>query len=69
MPTVYIKLVGEGVDVWRPVEATDEGDSIYRLAAAPAPEDEEWEFPPASRVRCEMRDLSDGPALVAVSPA
>ena len=28
-----------------------------------------WEFPPGSRVRCERRDLGEGPALVAVAPA
>jgi hypothetical protein len=67
--TIYIALRGEGIDVWRPVEATSEGDSIYRISDAPAPSDEEWAFAPGSRVRCETRDLNDGPALIAVAAA
>jgi hypothetical protein len=69
VPTIYVKLTNEAVDVWRPVEATDEGASVYRLAEASVPEDEVWEFPPGSRVRCEQRDMHDGRSLVAVEPA
>ncbi len=29
--TVYIELLGEGVDVWRPVEAAIEANGIFRL--------------------------------------
>jgi hypothetical protein len=66
---VYVYLTGEAVDAWRPVEASDEGRSIYRLSGDPVPEAETWAFAPGSRVRCEMRDLADGPALVAVELA
>jgi hypothetical protein len=69
MPTIYVALKDEAVDVWRPVEATDEGDSVYLIAEAGMPEGEAWEFQPGSRVRCERRELSGGPALVAVEPA
>lgn len=62
--TVYVELLGEGVDVWRPVEAEAETDDIFRLPH-PAPEGEAWRFPPGSRVRCESRQLSDRQALVA----
>ena len=55
--------------MWRPVEAAAEDDSIYRISDTPSPPDEVWQFPPGSRVRCEWRDLADGPALVAVAPA
>ena len=67
MTTVYVYLPGESVDAWRPVEATAESDSIYRLADAPTPEGETWEFQPGSRVACEWRELYNGPALVAVA--
>jgi hypothetical protein len=30
---------------------------------------EHWRFSPGSRVRCELRELSDGPALVAAGMA
>jgi hypothetical protein len=67
--TIYVALTDEAVDVWRPVEAVSEGGSIYHIADAPTPPHEAWEFPPGSRVRCERRDLGEGPALVAVAPA
>jgi hypothetical protein len=69
METIYVALADEAVDVWRPVEAVSEGGSIYRIADAAAPPHEASEFPPGSRVRCERRDLGEGPALVAVAPA
>jgi len=31
METIYVALRDEAVDVWRPVEATREGESIYRI--------------------------------------
>jgi hypothetical protein len=64
METIYVALLNEGVDVWRPVAAEPEG-SACRLVGS-MPETEEWVFPPGSLVRCEQRELSDGPALVAV---
>jgi hypothetical protein len=67
--TVYVALRDEGVDVWRPVEAERISDSVYRLADGSIPDGEEWEFSPGSSVRCELRELSDGRALVAVSTA
>lgn len=69
MTTVYVYLADEAVDVWRPVEATDEGGSVYRLRDEPVPDGERWAFPPSSRVRCELRELDGGPALVAVELA
>jgi len=69
MTTIYVALKDEAVDVWRPVEATHEGESIYRIAETATPATETWEYAPGSRVRCEQRELSDGPALVAVAPA
>ena len=62
--TVYVELLDEGVDVWRPVEAERENDGVVRLPSV-APEGERWAFPPGSRVRCERRDSG----LVAVSLA
>jgi hypothetical protein len=67
--TIYVALKDDGVDVWRPVTALSEGGSIYRISDEAMPADEVWEFTPGSRVRCEMRDLSEGPALVTVAGA
>ena len=66
--TVYIELLGEGVDVWRPLQAEPESPAIFRLPPT-APSGETWRFPPGSRVLCETRQLSGGPALVAVELA
>jgi hypothetical protein len=65
---IYVELLDEAVDVWRPVVAMPEGPGIYRLTEA-QPEDEKWAFPPGSRVRCEPRPLSDGTELVAIALA
>ena len=65
--TVYVELLDEGVDSWRPVRAMKEGPGVFRLHGEP-PDDERWAFEPGSLVRCEQRQLSDGPALVALAP-
>jgi hypothetical protein len=62
--TIYVELLDEGVDVWRPVEATAGGDDTFRLPDE-APEGELWRFPPGSVVRCQQKLLSDGERLVA----
>jgi len=41
--TVYVALLDEGVDVWRPVQAEYLGADLYRLTGAP-PDDEAWPF-------------------------
>lgn len=50
--TIYIQLMGEDVDAWRPVEAEEERDGVFRLPDR-APEGEVWEFEPNSLVACE----------------
>jgi hypothetical protein len=55
---VYVRLLDEGVDVWRPVDAVEE-DGAYRLVGpAHAPKDEHWEFEIGERVRCEVRTFA-----------
>jgi myo-inositol catabolism protein IolC len=67
---VYVKLLDEGTDVWRPVLAERQSDGSFRLRP-PESDDlgtEIWEFPPNTRVKCEPRTFSDGKrALVAVA--
>ena len=66
--TIYVALLDEGVDVWRPVQAERVRTGVFRiLPMNPDPEDERWEFPPGSVVRCEEREVSEGRALVAVA--
>ncbi len=67
--TVQVRLLDEGVDVWRPVKARHLGGGVYELSEKPAPKGEHWEFAPGQIVNAEARDLSDGPAIVAVAQA
>ena len=67
--TIYIYLVDEGTDVWRPVDAEHLSDNRYRIVTPNAnPEDEHWQFQTGTVVRCEWRTLSGGRQLVAVEP-
>jgi len=51
--TIYVRLLGEGTDVWRPVEAVAISPDVFEIAAdAAVPSDERWEFGPGARVRC-----------------
>jgi hypothetical protein len=66
---VHVALLGEAVDVWRPVAAQHVRGDEYRLAG-PVPADEVWEFQPGEVVRCEERSFSDGTrGLVATTRA
>ncbi len=67
--TVYVRLLNEGVQVYRPVSALQTGINIYELRGADIynPEDEEWEFLPGSRVVVEERILEGQKALVAIA--
>ena len=66
---MFVRLLDEGVDVWRPAQAHRASASTYRLADTPAPADEVWCFPPGQTVVAELRDHGAGPILVAVARA
>jgi len=51
---VYVELLGEDVDVWRPVEAIEDGEAF--VLSPTSPEGERWRFRPGSRVRREQSD-------------
>ncbi len=58
---IYVRLLGEGTEVWRPVDATHEGADRYRIVSENFdPNDECWEFPTGQLVKCEQRSFSDG---------
>jgi hypothetical protein len=59
--TVYVALLDENVDVWRPVQAEHVGSDLYRLTGE-QPDDEVWPFAPGDVVRCQRRTLSGDPA-------
>lgn len=65
---VFVELLGEGVDVWRPVSARSLETGFELLEPADYdPSDEEWRFPPGSVVYVEKRKLHGGLAQVATS--
>ena len=67
MKTIYIYLLDEGVDVWRPVEAERMSSTTFRIPSTTnIPDDESWMFKPGEVVRCEIRRLADGERLVAI---
>ncbi len=69
--TVFVELLNEGTQVWRPVAAEQFGENLYRLLEGPPQDgDEEWAFPANSVVVGTMRSFSDGTAgIVAVKLA
>ncbi len=66
--TVYVRLLDEGVGVFRPTQAEFIEDGVYRLLPPTDydPEDENWEFLPHQKVRCRDVRLQDAVRLVAV---
>lgn len=57
--TIYVALLGEGTDVWRPVQADRVDCQRYQIVGT-VPEGESWEFEPGSIVRCKETHFSDG---------
>ena len=65
--TIFVELLDEGVDVWRPVVAEELGPEVFLIpAATKVPCGEKWQFSPGATVRCELKRLSRGVVLVAV---
>lgn len=59
---VYVHLLDEGVIVARPTYGEVIGDNIVRILPTEnySLDDEIWEFPPGTLVRCEKRIKPDG---------
>jgi hypothetical protein len=68
---IYVALLDEGTDVWRPVPAHQVNDVTYILLRPENydADDERWEFPPGSVVHCERRNTRDGEIIAAVRKA
>ena len=68
MTQIYVPLLDEGTDVWRPASAEHIREDLYRIVGE-APEDEQWKFSPGQLVRCRQQKLSGGDCLVAYQSA
>ena len=52
---IFVRLLGERVDCWRPVDAVEEGQ-CYRIVGPVPSVDEAWEFQIGELVHCRSRD-------------
>jgi hypothetical protein len=66
---IYVRLISEGTEVFRPTKSLDLGNGIFKLEATIDydPEEEIWEFVPGSEVKGEFRPFESGQFLVAMS--
>ena len=55
---IYVKLLNESVDVWRPVDA-DEHYGLYRITSHNYNDDEDWEFNFNDSVICKKHKFAD----------
>jgi hypothetical protein len=68
--TIYVALLNEGIDVWRPVEAERLSPDSYRILDQDYdPAIERWEFGPGTVVRCRKENRDGREILVATAVA
>lgn len=66
---IYVALLNEGTDVWRPLSAVHIRNDVYRITGLPAA-DEMVEFTAGDIVRCQERRFTEGERqLVAIARA
>ncbi len=65
---IYIQLLNEGTEVYRPVPAIKIKNNIYKLQGFDIynPKDEIWEFSPGTYVQVEKRNLDGENVLIAI---
>ena len=62
MEKIYVRLLNEGVDVWRPAQATRVEVDVFRIEGPAPAQGEEWEC--SVRALVKVRPLkSDGGAV------
>ena len=68
--TIYVRLVGEGVEVWRPVLAVKRSSpNSYLILDSPSntvPETESWEFNPGTLVLVKEITIEGKKSLAAI---
>ena len=65
---IYVALLDEGINVWRPVPALRLESNTYVVLRPDDydPSVETWQFPPGTLVVCEQKQLADGIFPVAI---
>lgn len=68
--SIYVQLLNEGTEVCRPALAREIEEGVYEILPSLGydPADEEWEFPPGTRVRIERREANSGAYFIATRP-
>ena len=60
MEEIYFRLLNEGVDVWRPAQATRVGVDVFRIEGPAPPQGEEWEFSVGALVKARRHKFNGG---------
>jgi len=68
MSIVYVRLLEEGTEVYRPVPAEQISSDVFVLSSQEVPSDEVWEYSP-TRVKVAMKILSEGRVPVVIGVA
>lgn len=64
---MYVRLLEEGTEVFRPVKVSPVGDEVYRIDEHEIPDDEQWEFQPGQIVRLSRIRTKSGSDILVVS--
>jgi len=64
---IFVRLLDEAVEVWRPVQARSTGPDRYLILEQPYDREiERWEFEPGAEVTCALVPADGGEILAAV---
>jgi hypothetical protein len=67
---IFVSLLDEAVDVWRPVQAERLHDDVYGIVDQPYDREiETWQFEPGDEVVCELVESSEGRIFAATRRA
>lgn len=69
-PEIYVRLLDEAVDVFRPVRAESLSENRYRILDQPYDRGlEHWQFEPGDEVNCQRMTLDGESVIVAADLA
>ncbi len=56
---IFVQLLNEGTEVWRPVKAESLDNGLYKIISANK-SDETWEFNSGETVKCSTKAFAEG---------
>jgi hypothetical protein len=63
---IFVKLLNEGTEVWRPVKAESLDNGLYKIISNNKA-DEIWEFKSGETVTCSTKTFADGKTVLVAS--